>query len=855
MRKLIYTLFFCCILSLGYQQTIFAQLEVNGAVTAEEMAELLVGQGVEISNIELNCPDGAFGTFNGVNSNLGIDEGIILTSGSIDNAVGPNDQGGASTSLGSPGDPDLDVIAIDATNDACVLEFDFVPFSDELTFNYVFGSEEYLEYVDSFNDAFAFFISGPNPTGGDYLVENIALIPGTATPVTINSVNDIDNSEFYVDNGDGLVVDPETTVQYDGFTVVLSAIVNVIPCETYRLKLAVADALDTALDSGVFLESGSLSTNFVDISASAVTLSSGDFNVGIEACVDGIVTFTTNVPQEEDFVVEFTLGGSAVEGEDYTIEGTTATIPAGEIQTQLPITILEDGVLDADTLDIIYTVDFGCSDTTDVFTQVASIPIFDIIPLTVSDDVTILPGFNTILNVEGGVPNIPGIDLQSGEYIWTPSLGLNDATSPTPTATPIETTTYTVTALVGDCEISTQVTVFVQACDPETDGQAGFITLNADILCAGDELVATANETVLNTVGGIPDVLGYALHNNPDGNIEAADFVAYDLNSTGTWVNDGSFPTNTTLYVSSIVADDANADGLPDLDDACISVSVGAPVVFLEPLVLEIDASCDFNTGEYTVTAMPMGGYPAFDPTSTYTVFGDFFGELVVGESITIIFPEGSATSYDFTAADILNCSDQQTDVFYCEKNVPIELLSFTGKAEKEGNLIQWATATEINNDYFTLERSIDGTNFEVIATVDGAGNSINTLRYEYLDNSAPNGISYYRLTQTDYNGQSNEEGTIAVMRNQAYSFGITNIAPVPASSNLNISFTVNDANQAVLAELVDVSGRIVISHTFMPNATGLNVVNLNIEQATDGMYFLRLTNGEQSVASKVVKN
>ena len=96
-----------------------------------------------------------------------------------------------------------------------------------INFNYVFGSEEYPEFVNAgFNDAFGFFLSGPNPTGGMYVDQNLAIVPGTAnTPVSIFNVNNVSNSAYYVDNGDGFTApqnsDP-TVIQFDGFTTPLT---------------------------------------------------------------------------------------------------------------------------------------------------------------------------------------------------------------------------------------------------------------------------------------------------------------------------------------------------------------------------------------------------------------------------------------------------------------------------------------------------------------------------------------------------------------------------------------------------------------------------------------------------------
>ena len=147
-------------------------------------------------------------------------------------------------------------------------EFDFIPDADTVKFRYVFGSDEYPEFVcSSYNDVFGFFISGPRPGGGNYLQKNIALVPSTTLPVAINTVNpgvsaggnctSLAYSAYYVDNDSGL------TIQYDGFTKVFTALAPVICNNKYHIKLAIADVGDEAYDSGVFLEARSLNGGIV----------------------------------------------------------------------------------------------------------------------------------------------------------------------------------------------------------------------------------------------------------------------------------------------------------------------------------------------------------------------------------------------------------------------------------------------------------------------------------------------------------------------------------------------------------------------------------------------------------------
>ena len=207
-------------------------------LTAQNLVQNLVGQGVSVSNVQYTGANVAAGIFQGGAADIGFDSGVVLSTGRAKDVVGPNNVANVSTSNGTPGDPDLDqIVAPDTTNDAAVLEFDFVPKTSSLTFNYVFSSDEYLEFVGGFNDVFGFFVNG----------QNVALIPGTNTAVSINDVNDVTNSQFFVDNSNPPF--PRNT-SMDGLTVVLSAVANVNAGQTNHIKLAIADTFDDSLDGG-----------------------------------------------------------------------------------------------------------------------------------------------------------------------------------------------------------------------------------------------------------------------------------------------------------------------------------------------------------------------------------------------------------------------------------------------------------------------------------------------------------------------------------------------------------------------------------------------------------------------------
>jgi hypothetical protein len=252
-----------------------AAIQVNDltspALTATALAQSLVGTGVTISNVTYTGSARAAGNFTSATNILGFESGVVLSTGSVRNVVGPNcvsgsapaENDGAQTGISvdnvRPGDADLTTLAgVDITNDAAVLEFDFVPTSPNVSFQYVFASDEYNEFVGEINDVFGFFLTAL-PSGTPV---NIALIPGTDLPVAINNVNSGTNPQFYINN-EFLPSAAPLDTEMNGLTTTLTAQAQVIPGQTYHIKLAIADAEDNVYDSNVFIQAGSLTSAVV----------------------------------------------------------------------------------------------------------------------------------------------------------------------------------------------------------------------------------------------------------------------------------------------------------------------------------------------------------------------------------------------------------------------------------------------------------------------------------------------------------------------------------------------------------------------------------------------------------------
>jgi outer membrane protein OmpA-like peptidoglycan-associated protein len=249
----------------------------QGTYSLQNILQNLVGDGVVLKNFSVSktWSDEAFGYFEDGKSRLGMKKGLLMTTGGITGLCGKNTKPNMSNYTHRTADPNYRMIGAQPTVtspdlekylgnnsktfDAVVIEMDIVPTADTLSFNYVFGSEEYDEFVGStYNDVFAFFVTGKGVEGQ----VNLAVVPNTNDPVSVNSINNGGGSgytnrpshpTYYVSNIDG-----NLGIEYDGMTKLMEIKKAVTPYETYHLKLAIADVGDNAYDSGVLIEGHSI---------------------------------------------------------------------------------------------------------------------------------------------------------------------------------------------------------------------------------------------------------------------------------------------------------------------------------------------------------------------------------------------------------------------------------------------------------------------------------------------------------------------------------------------------------------------------------------------------------------------
>jgi gliding motility-associated-like protein len=618
---------------------------------------VLLGPGVTVSNISYTGSPGAIGFFDGTNTNLGIAQGIVMTTGTVLNngsgPHGPNNSANSGIDNGVGGSGLLGAVVGATTFNAATLEFDFIPYSDTVRFRYVFGSEEYPEYAppnnSSFNDVFGFFISGPGIAG----LQNIAQVPGGGGVVSINNVNAITNAAYFTNNGDGNTAPQNGSpfyIQYDGFTKVLEAVARVQCGQTYHLILAIADVGDGIYDSGIFLEANSLSSNTpVTATYTLSQQTDPDPTVMSEGCVSATVRLQRSGNIAQALSVPITVGGTATNGVDYTNIPNSITFPAGQNIVEFTIDAFADGIAEGlETIIIQFTITDACGNVSQL---PLTLRIKDVQPVgvTIDNPGVQCPGDEVILTAipTGGAPPYT--------YLWS-----NGATTPTISVSPNLTQNFTVT-VTDNClneSASNTTTVTVPVFEPLS----------------------------LTTSGNITEICPYITHPLSATAVGGGGIYAYQwTTSAGQVLGSGSgqnvTPSQTTNYVVTVT------DQCGNMTSATILYTITSP-----PLVISVSPSVEICPGDSTLlTVSATGGFgqyyylwPAsgettasiwvnpFVSTNYQVIVSDECQTFTVNGSTSVLvvkptanFQVSSHTWFDDLPITFMNTSQNAVDYFW----------------------------------------------------------------------------------------------------------------------------------------------------------------------------------------------
>ncbi len=464
---------------------------ITSPIDPQIIVDAVTTPATQVTITSIECDENSFGAFSypTANNDLQMSKGIVLSSGRVDELAdfGLNF---ASTNWETPGDVDLDILSEqqggDTSRDACVIEMDVFVATDQLEFEYVFGSEEYPEFVFSpggFNDIFAFLVSGPGIVGDLGLngQKNIAVLPGGSTPVEINSVNNQVNWQYYRQNeelGQQIVFDGLTS-DFLGVKKTLTAKTSVTPCNTYHLKLAIADRGDASFDSGVFISEIKGGTPGLVV----------QFASGIDYFVEGcsgtedllVLTLPEALPQATTFITS--ISGTAILGTDYVLSlPATITFPAGVTELTFPIFPLSDALVEGtETIKIGLSSNFGCGN---ILQKEVTINLEDNLAVSINagaNEVFVCSGIPYELNATG-----------AQTYFWSPPGAVSNPLIPNPTITTTQDITLIVTGTLASCV--DKDTIQIKVVSPTIDAVATGISN----ICLGGSVNLSAINNVSN---------------------------------------------------------------------------------------------------------------------------------------------------------------------------------------------------------------------------------------------------------------------------------------------------------------------------------------------------------------------
>ena len=673
-------------------QSLFSQLVIsNQGGTATALISSMIGPGLTVTNPVITCPNNGYGTFTGGGTtNLGIPSGVLLTTGDVSTLTG---NGSAFWSVGNNticNDPQLNTLDVEATNDCCILEFDVVPSCSTLRIRFVFGSEEYPEWVSSgFNDAFGFFVTGQNPVGGVYTNTNIATLPN-GTIVSIDNVNANTNNTFYVNNATG------NAIKLDAFTTIITSDIDVVPCQSYHFKLAIADAGDGAFDSGVFVDFLDCSSALNATATTTPVSCAGSDGTATATAINGFAPYTyswnTNPPQTTASISGLPTGTYTVVVDD---AGTCTppviqTVTVG-LSNNVPVVVTNDPVICevgsatitasnpgsggtylwstgqttqsivvSPTVTTNYTVTYDAgalctaTDTSTVYVITPFTPAFDNIPNLCHDATSPLLSLNSIdpISIAGtwSPALIDSSIIGITTYSFTPNLG-ECAFPTTMDITVIAPDTTTFNPISALCQGTTPLTLPTSSSNiPTITGTWNTPTISTSVagvtnyIFTPDSAFCATNDTLIITIKPTPTISvspdqticqGQQATINSTVSISGGTYDWQPVDSTTANLN--LIPVGTTTYELIYTL-----DGCPSLPaTSTVTVNPNIPVYGGEDTLFCIGGSITLHATGTPIIAWdaPVVDSVEFSPTqtATYTVYGTSDNGCVTVDYITVV--------------------------------------------------------------------------------------------------------------------------------------------------------------------------------------------------------------------------
>lgn len=340
---------------------LFSQITIDDTLTTQQLVEdILINAScagtnnfIQSTGVDFGLVNG-IGAFNANGSDFPFASGIILSSGDVNDAPGPNLNIQSNGSW--PGDADLEAFTTaENTRDASFIQFDFIPFTDQLSFDFIMASEEYNQNFEcSFSDAFAFILTDQATA----ISENLAVLPGTNIPIEVTNIRpDVPpaqcvavNEEFFGQYNFAPFNDENTSAtNFNGQTIALTAQTTVIPGNLYTIKLVVADQQDRFFDIAVFIEAGSFNVTNTDLGVDILVEN------GLAVCEGDTITLDATDPDAQTYTWFFNeveiIGETSPlltvsEAGEYSVAVTLIDIPDCEVRDSILVEFISDTAID-----------------------------------------------------------------------------------------------------------------------------------------------------------------------------------------------------------------------------------------------------------------------------------------------------------------------------------------------------------------------------------------------------------------------------------------------------------------------------------------------------------------------------